>query len=150
MIESIPAAQLPTRLQALQAPGRGEFLRVLDAATQPFEADGLEREIATLRDVCRQGSQLLATLPLRSQRDPADKLAGETVVQLMANARRSFFRHHAVALYADLTAHGSSSLRVDRLLWDAAQRLPDILPTQAELAVEAELQPRHHERGLTV
>ena len=41
-------------------------------------------------------------------------------------------------MYRELTREGTRSLRVDALLWEAAARWPDILPTQAELAAESD------------
>jgi thioesterase DpgC len=66
------------------------------------------------------------------------KAAGEAVVHLTADAAWRFFRQHAVPMYRDLTQQGARSLRVDALLWEAASRWPDILPSKAELAAEGE------------
>jgi thioesterase DpgC len=41
-------------------------------------------------------------------------------------------------MYREITRDGARSLRVDALLWEAAARWPDILPTQAELAAESD------------
>jgi (3,5-dihydroxyphenyl)acetyl-CoA 1,2-dioxygenase len=120
---------------------------VLAAALPPAESDAFlasrDRAIATLaaadlRAAIRNGRALLARLPLRSQRTPMQKAAGEAIVHLTADAAWRFFRRHAVPMYRDLTREGARSLRVDALLWQAATRWPDILPTQAELAAESE------------
>jgi thioesterase DpgC len=92
---------------------------------------------ASLRAAIRSGRALLAQLPLRSQRTPEQKAAGEAIVHLTANAAWRFFRRHAVPMYRELTREGARSLRVDALLWEAAARWPDILPTVAELAAES-------------
>ncbi len=91
-----------------------------------------------LRTAIRSGRALLARLPLRSQRTSVEKATGEAIVHLMAEAAWHFFRQHAVPTYCDLTQEGTRSLRVDTLLWEAAGRWPDILPSQAELAAEGE------------
>ena len=93
---------------------------------------------ADLRAAIRSGRELLARLPLRSQRTPVEKASGEAIVHLTADAAWRFFRQHAVPKYRDLTQKGARSLRVDTLLWEAAARWPDILPSQAELAAEGE------------
>jgi thioesterase DpgC len=93
---------------------------------------------ADLRAAIRSGRALLAQLPLRSQRTPVQKAAGEAVVHLTADAAWRFFRRHAVPMYRELTREGARSLRVDALLWEAAAGWPDILPTQAELAAESD------------
>jgi thioesterase DpgC len=91
---------------------------------------------ADLRTAVREGRALLAQLPLRSQRTPVQKAAGEAIVHLTADAAWRFFRRHAVSMYHALTREGARSLRVDALLWEAAVRWPDILPTEAELVAE--------------
>jgi (3,5-dihydroxyphenyl)acetyl-CoA 1,2-dioxygenase len=118
---------------------------VLAAALSRAGADAFlaarEHAIATLteadlRAAIRAGRSLLAQLPLRSQRTPAQKKAGEAITHLTADAAWRFFRRHAVPMYRDITREGARSLRVDELVWEAAARWPDILPGQAELAAE--------------
>ena len=93
---------------------------------------------ADLRAAIRSGRELLARLPLRSQRTPVEKASGEAIVHLTADAAWRFFRQHAVPMYRDLTQKGARSLRVDTLLWEAAARWPDILPAEAELVAESD------------
>jgi (3,5-dihydroxyphenyl)acetyl-CoA 1,2-dioxygenase len=94
--------------------------------------------VADLRAAVRNGRALLARLPLRSQRTSVQKAAGEAIVHLTADAAWRFFRRHAVPMYRELTREGARSIRVDALLWEAAARWPDILPTQAELVAESD------------
>src|SRR5262249_40855256 len=107
------------------------FLTIRDRSLASLAEDDL-------RATVHSGRALLAQLPLRSQRTPAQKAAGEAIVHLTADAVWRFFRRHAVPMYRDLTQEGARSLRVDALLWEAAARWPDILPSQAELAAEGE------------
>jgi (3,5-dihydroxyphenyl)acetyl-CoA 1,2-dioxygenase len=93
---------------------------------------------ADLRAAIQNGRALLVRLPLRSQRTPVQKAAGEAIVHLTADAAWRFFRRHAVPMYRELTREGARSIRVDALLWEAAARWPDILPTQAELVAESD------------
>jgi thioesterase DpgC len=93
---------------------------------------------ADLRAAIRSGRALLARLPVRSKRTPVQKAAGEAIVHLTADAAWRFFRRHAVPMYRELTREGARSIRVDALLWEAAARWPDILPTQAELVAESD------------
>jgi thioesterase DpgC len=93
---------------------------------------------ADLRAAIRNGRALLARLPLRSQRTPVQKAAGEAIVHLTADASWRFFRRHAVPMYRELTREGARSIRVDALLWEAAARWPDILPSQTELVAESD------------
>jgi thioesterase DpgC len=120
---------------------------VIAAALPPTESEAFlvtcDHAVATLaaaalRAAIRDGRALLARLPLRSQRTPVQKAAAEAIVHLTADAVWRFFRRHAVPMYREFTREGTRSMRVDALLWEAADRWPDILPTQAELVAESE------------
>src|SRR5437762_1583548 len=125
---------------------REQHSPLLAAALPPTESEAFlaarEAAIATLaaadsRVAIKNGHALLARLPLRSQRTPVQKAAGEAIVHLTADAAWRFFRRHAVPMYRELTREGARSLRVDALLWEAAARWPDILSAEAELAAES-------------
>jgi thioesterase DpgC len=125
---------------------RDQHSRVLAAALPRAESEAFlltrDHSVATLtaadlRTAIRNGRTLLARMPLRSRRTPPQKAAGEAIVHLTADATWRFFRRHAVSMYHELTREGARSIRVDELLWEAASRWPDILPTQAELVAES-------------
>jgi len=141
-----------SRLPSLVAGGLDEtaaidFVHALDACavseanvprTLP-EAAQRGRDTENLRLACRRGRGLLAALPSRSKREGAAKRAGHVITHLLADASWRFFRLYAAALYRELTDDGNLSPRVDALLEAAAARLPDVLPSEAELAAEREL-----------
>ena len=54
------------------------------------------------------------------------------------DARERFLREHAEELYADLTDDLTTPLRLDELLYRAAERFPGLVPTHAEVQAEAE------------
>jgi len=140
-----------SRLPSLVAGGLDEtaaidFVHALDACavseanvprTLP-EAAQRGRDTENLRLACRRGRGLLAALPSRSKREGAAKRAGHVITHLLADASWRFFRLYAAALYRELTDDGNLSPRVDALLEAAAARLPDVLPSEAELAAERE------------
>jgi thioesterase DpgC len=123
--------QAPVLAAALPRAEAEAFLALRDRSLAGLTEDDL-------RAAVRGGRALLAQLPLRSRRTPVQKAAGEAVVHLTADAAWRFFRRHAVPMYRDLTQEGARSMRVDALLWEAAARWPDILPSQSELAAEGE------------
>jgi len=129
---SIPREQhSPVLAAALPRSETHAFLAIRDHAVATLAA-------ADLCAAIRNGRALLTRLPLRSQRTLEQKAAGEAIVHLTADAAWRFFRQHAVPMYRELTREGTRPLRVDALLWEAAARWPDILPTQAELAAESD------------
>lgn len=149
MIDSVaPEDRLPSLVAGgLDESAATEFVQALDAcavsnASVPRRvAEVSQRRLDTenLQLACRRGRALLAALPLRSKREGAAKHAGHAITHLMANVSWRFFRLYAAALYRELTEDGKLSLRVDGLLEAAAARLPQVLPTEAELAAEREL-----------
>jgi thioesterase DpgC len=149
MIDSVtPASRLPSLVAGgLDEAAATDFVHALDACavseanvprTLP-EASRRRLDTENLRLACRRGRGLLAALPSRSQRVGAAKQAGHVITHLLADASWRFFRLYAAVLYRELTDDGKLSPRVDALLEAAAARLPDVLPTEAELAAEREL-----------
>jgi enoyl-CoA hydratase/carnithine racemase len=54
------------------------------------------------------------------------------------DARERFLREHADELYAELTDDFATPLRLDELVYRAAERFPGLVPTRAEVDAEAE------------
>jgi thioesterase DpgC len=75
--------------------------------------------------------------------------APETRAQLR-NVREAFFRRHAAAMHADLTAGHSRFLRVSELVYGAAERFPSLLPTRAQMAAERALARQSAKKGLEI
>lgn len=98
----------------------------------------LSRDAALLGQVCRQGRDLLARLPLKSRRNANEQAAGHALVHLLADAAWRFFRIYRKPIYDALTRQRALALRVDELAWAGADLLPGILPSRAELTAESE------------
>jgi thioesterase DpgC len=79
---------------------------------------------------------MIASLPAKSERAPSQKLAGHTLIHLYSALSWSYFRRHATHIYSTLTDQGRKSIRVDTLLWLAAEMLPGILPTKEQIDLE--------------
>jgi thioesterase DpgC len=54
------------------------------------------------------------------------------------DARERYLREHAEELYADLTDDYATALRLDELVYSAAERVPGLVPTRAQVDAEAE------------
>lgn len=151
MIASIAAPDRLPRLLAAGLPREAsqDFLATLaawesatDLHAMPPGAPrlpSLEADTAIVQAIGTQGRALLGKLPLRSKRDATQKDAGFALVHLVAGADWRFFRRNAVTLYRGITDEGRRSLRVGELAWEAAARVPGILPSEAELAEEGKL-----------
>lgn len=98
----------------------------------------LDKDAAATAAVIRRGWSFLDKLPLRSKRSPREKAAGETLVRLTTEPCRRFARVHRDAIYDALTGNFARHVRVDDLVYQAAERWPGLVPTRAEVQQEAE------------
>lgn len=142
MIDEIPVAERSKRL--LGAGLSDSAARAFLQGWESFRVDStdsssasLSRDAALLGQVCRQGRDLLARLPLKSGRDANEQAAGHALVHLLADAAWRFFRIYRKPIYDALTRQRALALRVDELAWAGADLLPGVLPSRAELAAES-------------
>ena len=143
MIESIPVQERNGRLEGagLSDSAVRAFLSDLEALgfdAADFNTASLTRDAQRLARICRQGRELLAQLPAKSKRGARAKAAGHALVHLLADAAWRFFRAYRGPIYDTLTQNRSRFLRLDELALKAAELLPGILPTRAELAREGQ------------
>src|SRR5690349_18454616 len=83
--------------------------------------------------------QRLARLGPKAERDAVAADAAEAIKQAARDARFTFLRRHAGTLYDRLTANRAKFVRVERLAYDAAEMVPGLVPSRAEVTAEAEL-----------
>ena len=142
MIDEIPARERASRLQAagLEESAVHAFLRGWESVHVDSAGPNailLPQASSHLGQVCREGRRLLERLPPKSKRNANEKIAGHTLVHLLADATWRFFRAYRRPIYDVLTAGRTRALRVEELAWAGADLLPGVLPTQAELARES-------------
>jgi thioesterase DpgC len=87
----------------------------------------------------RDAKQQLARLPAKPKRDAAAHDAAETLKQAARDARFAFLRRHARTLYDRLTDGRRKFVRVEQLVYDAADAVPGLTPPRAEVSAEADL-----------
>src|SRR5882724_1921587 len=104
------------------------------AASGDFSADA-----ARFSAYWRDAKQQLARLPAKPKRDTAAHDAAEALKQAARDARFAFLRRHARTLYDRLTDGRRKFVRVEQLVYDAAELVPGLAPTCAEVLAEAEL-----------
>ncbi len=104
------------------------------AASGDFSADA-----ARFSAYWRDAKQQLARLPAKPKRDAAAHDAAEALKQAARDARFAFLRRHARTLYDRLTDRRRKFVRVEQLVYDAAELVPGLAPTRAEVLAEAEL-----------
>src|SRR4051794_4256134 len=92
------------------------------AAKQDLEPDAdFEAAAAAASRALQEGGRLLARLPERGQRDEREREAAAGLVGALDDARERFLRDHAEELYAALTDDYATPLRLDELVYRAAE-----------------------------
>ncbi|TAJ37813.1 MAG: enoyl-CoA hydratase/isomerase family protein [Reyranella sp.] len=81
----------------------------------------------------------------RHARAQLDKQPNETLKLAAREARFLFLRTHARTLYDRLTDGRRKFVRIERLVYDAAEIVPGLVPTRAEVAAESELRQSEKE-----
>ncbi len=97
----------------------------------------------------RIGAELLARLPAKPSRSPAERAAASRLLDRDRAARENFLAAHAEAIYRRVTADFTKFIRVEHLVRDAAAIVPGLLPNEAQLAREDGTQQQHKD-GLEI
>ena len=91
------------------------------------------------------GQALLERLPPRQRRTEAEASAAEALKTDLRQARIGFLRRHAATLYALLTRDQSQFVRVEDLVYAAAEAIPGLVPTREQIRAEREHQQKDKE-----
>jgi (3,5-dihydroxyphenyl)acetyl-CoA 1,2-dioxygenase len=91
------------------------------------------------------GQALLERLPPRARRSEAEQTAAEELKRPLRDARLGFLRRHAAALYGQLTADRSRFVRIEELVFLAADAVPGLVPTREQIRAERTLQQKDKE-----
>jgi len=127
---------------SLPAAGLPEALLNDWQAAEPEVTGDPARDRRSHSEFWRRGDELLARLPKKAARNPAEAAAADAIHQQAREARERFLRQHADAIYAELTRDLTRFLRVEELVFAAAAAVPGLTPTRQQLAAEAGLLQR--------
>jgi thioesterase DpgC len=87
-------------------------------------------------------NDLLSRLPAKPSRNAAEAGAAQTILALARDSRERFLAVHVAPLYDELTRHRSRFVRLEDLVFAAAEAVPGLTPTAAQVAAEAKLLQR--------
>lgn len=110
---------------------------------------GFEADAAVFSAFWRNTRERLRRLPAKPQRDAAAAATAEALKQAARDARFTFLRTHARTLYDRLTDDRRKFVRVERLVYDAADMVPGLAPTRGDVSAESELRQADKE-GLEI
>jgi len=82
------------------------------------------------------GQALIGRLPSRPARTASEQAAAEALTKHLREVRLRFLRSYAAPLYAELTSDRRTFVRVEDLVYLAAERVPGLVPTRADVLAE--------------
>jgi thioesterase DpgC len=128
----------PTRdTDVLLGAGIGEDAAESWRAAVPADTSSFSVDRMRYSRFWQAGAQLLARLPAKPKRTPAQVEAADEIKRVARAARSRFLRAHAAAVYDKLTRRRTRFVRVEQIIYDTAQLIPGLVPTRAQ--VDAEL-----------
>ena len=117
-------------------------------ASQPDLSGDYPRDAGSCSRFWLGGAGLIAKLPPKPKRTPAELAAADAILSTTRAARDGFLAAHVEILYRTLTGDYRSFPRVDQLTHDAAV-VPGLTPTREQVAVESEL-PQRDKEGIEI
>src|SRR5215207_4011856 len=96
----------------------------------------LDVEARSLSEFLLAGEALLRRLPPRAKRSEAEQAAASELHAALRSVRGRFLRSYAALVYEDLTDDLSRAVRVEDLVYEAAERYPGLVPSRAQVQAE--------------
>ncbi|MGB9364846.1 MAG: enoyl-CoA hydratase/isomerase family protein [Xanthobacteraceae bacterium] len=106
-------------------------------ATRPEVTGHFQRDADVHAAFWRRGHELLAALPQKPKRTPEQARTADTILRAGRESREAFLARHAEAVYRALTEDMAAFVRAEPLVYAAADLLPGLVPTRAQVAAEA-------------
>ncbi len=143
------AAKSDAAAQALRAAGISEeaiaeWLAAVPSGTGDYHAD--RRRYAQF---WRTSAALIRRLPPKPERSSTEAEAAQSLLAASRDKREVFLATHCEALYGDLTHHHARFVRLEDLVFAAADLVPGLTPTAPQVAAEAEL-PQRDKDGVEI
>jgi (3,5-dihydroxyphenyl)acetyl-CoA 1,2-dioxygenase len=112
------------------------------AAMRPEVQGEFQRDADAHSEFWLKGSELLAALPEKPKRNPEAARAAETILRVGRESREAFLTRHAEAVYRALTKDQTKFVRAEPLVYAAAELIPGLTPTRAQVAAQAQRMQR--------
>jgi len=142
-----PAAEAVLTAAGLPAADTARWTAAVPLVSATGELLGRDRT-----DLCQYaeaGAALLARLPAKPRRTPTEAAAAEQIKEALRDARLRFLRAYRATVYAELTIDYREAVRVDTLVYRAAERFPGLTPTRATVLAERQ-QPQRDKDGAEI
>ncbi len=104
---------------------------------EPKLTESYAQDCRRFSDYWLQSARLTALLPPADRRNECERAAAEQITEAARKTRKQFLRAHVESLYNVLTAGGARQVRIQQLVFDAAEALPGLVPTKSDLSAES-------------
>jgi (3,5-dihydroxyphenyl)acetyl-CoA 1,2-dioxygenase len=121
-----------------------EWTRAIPSAAAEYWDD-----IASYSRFWGLGARLAHSLPVKPKRSHAEAAAAATLFAASRASRELFLKSHAEQVYDALTRRCALFRRLEDLVYAAAEIVPGLTPTRAEVAAEAAL-PQRDKDGVEI
>ena len=106
------------------------------ARSEPAGTAGLGKDRQHYSAFWQRAAALLAGLPPKPRRAEADAATAAAILARTRTSRERFLAAYAAAIYDALTQNRSRFVRLEELVFAAAEYLPGLTPTREEIAAE--------------
>jgi len=131
-----------SRSKILNAAGLGASAVAEWTTAGPAGTTDFDDDVRRYGQFWKRSADLLSMLPKKPQRNSAENAAADTILRAAREHREKFLKTHAETLYDRLTQNRTRFVRLEELVFAAAQTVPGLTPTKARLAGERDLLQR--------
>jgi thioesterase DpgC len=134
-----------TTARCLRSAGLEELDIAEWTAAEPPETTDYQSDRRRYSDFWRRCNELVDRLPPKSARSSAQSAAAQSILTAAREHRERFLSAHSETLYDALTHGRTRYVRLEDLVLAAAEAVPGLVPTAAQIAVERDRQQRDKE-----
>jgi (3,5-dihydroxyphenyl)acetyl-CoA 1,2-dioxygenase len=122
-------------------------LAVRPSPAEPVFGASLARDAEAASAYANDIAAALRSFGPKAERKGEKRAEAEALKAGARAVKERFFRHHAVAIYDEITNHGARALRISELVVAASGRYPALLPTPEQLKEERALMQQSAKEG---
>jgi (3,5-dihydroxyphenyl)acetyl-CoA 1,2-dioxygenase len=144
MIPATAPASMAMRAAGLPERAAQEWSQALPAGTGDYESD-----VRRFGAFWSQSTAILRRLPPKARRNEAEEAAADALASVARASRETFLAAHIDEIYGRLTQRSSIFRRLDDLAYGAADLVPGLVPSRAEVEAEA-AHPQRDKEGVEI
>jgi enoyl-CoA hydratase/carnithine racemase len=137
-------ASMAMRAAGLSEQAAQEWSQALPAGTGDYASD-----VRRFGAFWSQSAAMLRMLPPKTRRNEAEHAAADALASMARASRETFLAAHVDEIYGRLTQQSSIFRRLDDLAYGAADLVPGLVPTRAEVEAEA-AHPQRDKDGVEI